>query len=45
MTTKTPPRLENITSFGDNQVGIHSLAKLHPNNSKNFALHSRRDDR
>ena len=35
-TEKTPPRLENFTSFRDNESSLHIVAKLYPNYSKSF---------
>ena len=44
-TIKTPPHLENIASFRDNQVGIYSVAGLHADNSKGVTIYFGRNDR
>jgi len=44
-TEKTPPHLENIASFRDNQVSIHPMAQLLANYSQNLAIYFIRNDR
>ena len=44
-TIKTPPHLENIAGFGDNQVSIHIVAKLSADGSKNFTPYSSGNNR
>jgi hypothetical protein len=38
-TENTPPRLENFTSFRDNQDSVYSVAKLFTDHSQNLTVH------
>jgi hypothetical protein len=39
ITENTPPRLENFTSFRDNQDSVYSVAKLFTDHSQNLTVH------